>query len=202
MLKIMLKVIQKSKIKLLGLSLTFITGLSLYGCDANTSSPSQTATEQTQPAQIVDISQLENGNILYIIRDAANMQLKTGEYLAQLQKSQTALQQAISAQDQPLLKQSVEALTTQLTALNSALNGLNLKSQEVEKIRQQVLEVSQQALAMPVFNGQVDLSKVDFSQIEQQLGLIQADMLQLAALVISNADTETSNSDTDEKAEK
>lgn len=201
MLKTMFKIMQKSKMKALGLSLALVSGFSLYGCDAGSNTPSQTTAEQTQ-AKPVDISQLESGNLLYIIPDAAKMQLKTGEHLAQLKKSQAALRQAISAQDQTLLQQSITALTAQLTAFNTTLNGLTLQSQEVEQVRQQALQASQQALALPLFNGQVDLSKVDFNQVEQQLGLIQSDLLQLAALVIANPNTEASDSNTDEKTEK
>lgn len=202
MLNTLLKIMQQSKMKALGLSLSFITGLSLYGCDAGKNPSTQASTEQTQTETSPDITPLKSGNMLYIIRDVADMQLKTGDYLTQLKEGQATLQQAITSKDQTLLKQSVTSITSQLNALNSSLNGLNLKSQEVDNIRQQVLQVSEKALAMPLFNGQTDLSKIDFNKVEQQLGSIQADMLQLAALVISSPDADTRNSEPTNKTEK
>lgn len=178
--------------KYLGLALAFATTLSLYGCDSSSNAPTESTTEKTPNTP--QAAQLKSGNMLYVIRDVADMQLKTGDYLTQLKQSQDTLQQAISTQDQPQLQQSVTALTTQLKALNTELNGLNLKSQEVESIRQQILQANQKALAMPLFNGQTDLSKLDFKQVEQQLNTIQSDMLQLAALVISSTDSSDSES--------
>ncbi len=38
-------------------------------------------------------------------------------------------------------------------------------------------------LASPFLNGQVDLSKVDFQKIQNQMGNIQAEMLKLAGML-------------------
>ena len=58
------------------------------------------------------------------------------------------------------------------------------------------MTANQQVLASPFLNGQVDLSKVDFKKLEQQMGNIQTEMLKLAAMILqgeSNQLTETTN---------
>jgi len=184
---------QKLIKKPLNLLLLSIIGISLYACDAsnNQTTPATTTADSTpSPSSSESVVPLKTGNLLYIIRDVADMQLKTGDYLAQLKQSQASLQQAIQDQDQPQLQQTITTLSQQLKQLDRALNGLNLKSQEVENIRQQVLQVSQQALSTPLFNGQTDLTKVDFKQVQQQLTHIQTDMLQLASLVIPSTEND------------
>jgi hypothetical protein len=39
---------------------------------------------------------------------------------------------------------------------------------------------------MPLLQGQVDLSKIDFAQVEKQLNTIQMDMVKLATLLLGN----------------
>lgn len=165
--------------------------------DSENASKQDTAFEQDSSSNseknLPDLESLKSGNMLYIVRDVAEMQSNAGSYIEQLKQSQSELQQAISSQDTATLQQSVTKLNTQLTELNQRLNGLSLKSQEVESIRRQILEVNQQALNTPLLNGKADLSKVNFEQIEKQLNSIQMDMLQLASLLIPKGDAEAEN---------
>ena len=127
---------------------------------------------------------VKSGNMFYIVRDVADMQLKTGEYVNQLKNTQTDLQSAINDKDQQQLQATAHTLQQQLTDFNQALRGLNLKSQEIESIRQEIMRSNQQVLATPLLNGAVDFSQVDFKKIERQMSNIQMEMLKLASMMI------------------
>ena len=132
--------------------------------------------------------------MLYIVRDVADMQLKAGEYVTQLQETQSDLQSAIEQHYQQQLQHAATALQQQLTGFNNALNGLNLKTQEINDIREKLLSANQQVLASPFLNGQVDFSQVDFKKMQQQLGTIQSEMLKLASMMIpQQAENDSSN---------
>lgn len=170
----------------------FGSGILLIGCEQATEPNQQDiqtqATEQSQsPAQ----AELKSGNMLYIVRDVANMQLKAGEYVTQLQQTQSDLQVAIDQHDQQQLQHAATALRQQLTGFNEALNGLNLKTQEIHDIREKLLTANQQVLASPLFNGQVDFSQVDFNKIQAQMGTIQSEMLKLAGMLIPDQQAST-----------
>lgn len=180
------------------------TSLFFIGCDSSNEPQQQTTTTQetttaqeattqqdseAQPAQVNE-AELKSGNVFSIARDVADVQLKAGNYISQLQQSQESLQQAIEAQDIQQLESTVTALKGQLTGFNDTLSQLNLKSTEINDIRQNIMTANQQALASPLLNGQVDFSKVDFNMIEQQLGTVQSEMIKLAGLMIpQSADT-------------
>ena len=127
---------------------------------------------------------VKSGNMFYIVRDVADMQLKAGEYVNQLKNTQTDLQSAINDKDQQQLQATAHTLQQQLTDFNQALRGLNLKSQEIDSIRQNILHANQQVLATPFLNGNIDLNQVDFKKIEQQMGSIQTEMIKLAGMMI------------------
>ena len=127
---------------------------------------------------------IKSGNIFYIVRDVADMQLKAGEYVNQLKNTQTDLQSAINDKDQQQLQATAHTLQQQLTDFNQALRGLNLKSQEIDSIRQEIMRSNQQVLATPLLNGAVDFSQVDFKKIERQMSNIQMEMLKLASMMI------------------
>lgn len=127
---------------------------------------------------------VKSGNMFYIVRDVADMQLKTGEYVNQLKNTQTDLQSAINDKDQQQLQATAHTLQQQLTDFNQALRGLNLKSQEIDSIRQEIMRSNQQVLATPLLNGAVDFSQVDFKKIERQMSNIQMEMLKLASMMI------------------
>ena len=127
---------------------------------------------------------VKSGNIFYIVRDVADMQLKAGEYVNQLKNMQTDLQSAINDKDQQQLQATAHTLQQQLTDFNQALRGLNLKSQEIDSIRQEIMRSNQQVLATPLLNGAVDFSQVDFKKIERQMSNIQMEMLKLASMMI------------------
>lgn len=178
----------------------FSSGILLIGCEQATEPNQQDiqteTSEQNQSAstQNPDKAELKSGNMLYIVRDVADMQLKAGEYVTQLQETQSDLQAAIEQHDQQQLQEAATALQQQLTGFNNALNGLNLKTQEINDIREKLLSANQQVLASPFLNGQVDFSQVDFKKIQQQMGTIQSEMLKLASMMIpQQAENDSSN---------
>ena len=178
----------------------FSSGILLIGCEQATEPNQQDiqteTSEQNQSAntQSPEKAELKSGNMLYIVRDVADMQLKAGEYVTQLQETQNDLQTAIEQHDQQQLQDAATALQQQLTGFNNALNGLNLKTQEINDIREKLLSANQQVLASPFLNGQVDFSQVDFKKMQQQMGTIQSEMLKLAAMMIpQQAENDSSN---------
>ena len=178
----------------------FSSGILLIGCEQATEPNQQDiqteSSEQNQSAstQNPDKAELKSGNMLYIVRDVADMQLKAGEYVTQLQETQNDLQAAIEQHDQQQLQEAATALQQQLTGFNNALNGLNLKTQEINDIREKLLSANQQVLASPFLNGQVDFSQVDFKKMQQQMGTIQSEMLKLASMMIpQQAENDSSN---------
>ncbi|MGN0935433.1 hypothetical protein [Acinetobacter amyesii] len=151
--------------------------------------PATTSTNEDQSAtqsQATDQSQLKSGNMFYIVRDVADMQLKAGNYVEQLKQTQVDLEAAVSNQDHLQLQKAATQLQQQLKGFNQTLNDLNLKSTEINDIRSNLQAANQQVLASPFLNGQVDLSKVDFQKIQNQMGNIQAEMLKLAGMLIQD----------------
>ncbi|HCA5150607.1 hypothetical protein ACT4X2_17795 [Acinetobacter baumannii] len=184
----------------------FASGMLLLGCDQAQDHAKEQESVQTndQISEQADNSQqeitatqnkteLKNGNVFYIVRDAANLQLKAGDYIEKLKDTQLDVEQAIQDKDQHELKTTVTTLKAQLEGLNQALLGLDIRSQEVENIRQSLLQANQQALSMPLLNGK--LEQINFDQIEKQLNTIQMDMVKLAAMIM--AGDEKSDSKTD-----
>lgn len=164
--------------------------------ESEAAAPSQTPNQDTATNTASSEVELKSGNYFYIARDVADMQLKAGEYLGKIQDTQNNLQQAIEAKDHQQLQAAATALQQELKGLDSALTGLDLKTQEIDQVRQNILSVSQQALASPFLNGQMDLSKIDFQKIEQQMGAIQSEMLKLATMLVPKSDS-AENSSTD-----
>lgn len=157
--------------------------------DSNATANSNTNTNTTS-------APLSSGNMFYIVRDVADLQLKAGQYIEQLNQTKSELQTALDAQDPQQLQILATQLQQQLQGFNQTLSSLDLKTQEIDTIRQNLLAANQQVLASPFLNGQVDLSKVDFKKLEQQMGSIQAEMLKLAGMILqgeSNQPTETTN---------
>ncbi len=184
---VMKKFIQKAVLPFAILS----TGILLSGCE-QASEPQSDDIQTTQsadvalnqPTETTDTADLKSGNMFYMVRDIADMQLKAGDYVAQLKQTQNELQTAINDKDQQQLQATAKTLQQQLTGFNQALTSLNLKSQEIDSIRQNILHANQQVLATPFLNGNIDLNQVDFKKIEQQMGSIQTEMIKLAGLMI------------------
>lgn len=185
----------------------FTSGILLLGCD-QAAPPSQQEQQTSQSetihsernhsseSQQKNIEDLKQGNMFYIARDVANVQLKAGNYVEKLQQAQSDLQQAIETKDQAELQNTVQTLTRELQGFNTALISLDLKSQEIDGIRQQVLQANKQVLNSSLLNGDLDISKVDFKKIQQQMDNIQTDMLKLAGMMIpvSNSDQQSDQS--------
>ncbi|RKG37913.1 hypothetical protein [Acinetobacter rongchengensis] len=182
----------------------FTSGILLLGCDQATSpSPQEQHTSQSETthsesnhsseSEQKNVEDLKQGNMFYIARDVANVQLKTGNYVEKLQQAQSDLQQAIETKDQTELQNTVQTLTRELQAFNTALISLDLKSQEIDGIRQQVLHANKQVLNSSLLNGNLDISKVDFNKIQQQMDHIQTDMLKLAGMMIPTSENDKSS---------
>lgn len=175
----------------------FAGALALLGCDQIATPESHSKTPETQTAiettaqSQQQATELKSGNMFYIIRDVADFQLKTGDYVEQLKQTQIELQNAVNAQDTTGLKQTATTLQTQLNGFNQALTDLNLKSQEIDQIRAKIMTENEKVLASPFLNGDVDLSKIDFKKIEQQMGNVQSEMLKLASMLLENAGNTT-----------
>lgn len=167
------------------------TGILLSGCE-QASEPQSDDIQTTQSADIAPnqptettaTADLKSGNMFYMVRDVADMQLKAGDYVAQLKQTQNELQTAINDKDQQQLQATAKTLQQQLTGFNQALTSLNLKSQEIDSIRQNILHANQQVLATPFLNGNIDLNQLDFKKIEQQMSSIQTEMIKLAGMMI------------------
>ena len=184
---VMKKFIQKAVLPFAILS----TGILLSGCEqASEPQSDDIRTTQSadvalnQPTETTATADLKSGNMFYMVRDVADMQLKAGDYVAQLKQTQNELQTAINDKDQQQLQATAKTLQQQLTGFNQALTSLNLKSQEIDSIRQNILHANQQVLATPFLNGNIDLNQVDFKKIEQQMGSIQTEMIKLAGMMI------------------
>lgn len=173
----------------------------LNACDQMNTPPPHTTNQDDSNATAnsntnTTSAPLSSGNMFYIVRDVADLQLKASQYIEQLNQTKSELQTAVDAQDPQQLQILATQLQQQLQGFNQTLSSLDLKTQEIDTIRQNLLTANQQVLASPFLNGQVDLSKVDFKKLEQQMGNIQTEMLKLAGMILqgeSNQPTETTN---------
>lgn len=188
----------------------FSAGILLIGCE-QANSPDSTEDQTSQSSEVsaqvsesatdsaeTSKAELKSGNMFYIVRDVADMQLKAGDYVEQLKQTQTDLETAINDKDQQQLQSTAKTLKQQLTGFNQALTGLNLKSQEIDSIRQNIMQANQQVLATPLLNGDVDLSQVDFKKIEKQMGSIQMEMIKLAGMMIPQGQDEAEQNEQDQ----
>ncbi|WOE30715.1 MULTISPECIES: hypothetical protein [unclassified Acinetobacter] len=175
----------------------FSFGLLLAACDqTHLSSENNSADndQQTISTTLDTQQQRTSGKLLDIVQDIANLQLKAGNYIEQLQQTQQQLKDAVNMQDSITLQTTAEQLQTQLHQLNQTLNVLDLKSQEINEIRQKMMIANQQILASPFLNGQIHLTQVDFKKLEQQINSVQTEMLKLAALLLSEQTPHTDTS--------
>lgn len=175
----------------------FSTGILLIGCEQD--QPPTANIEQNHTEQSKDVSahgevpgNLTNGNMMYIVRDVADMQMKAGNYIEQLKQTQIDLENAVNAQDHQQLKATTAQLHSQLKELNQVLESLNLKSHEVDNIRANILSANEKVLNSSLLKGDLDLSKIDLDKIEQQMGNVQDEMIKLAGMMISS-DTKNSH---------
>ena len=175
----------------------FSAGVLLIGCEQN--QLPETTSDKNETEQSLDVSSnneapenLKSGNMLYIVRDVADMQMKAGEYIEQLKQTQTDLESAVNAQNHEQLQTAATQLQTQLKELNQVLESLNLKSQEIDSIRANILSANEKVLNSSFLNGDLDLSKVDLEKIEQQMGSVQDEMIKLASMMISSSDKSSS----------
>lgn len=183
----------------------FSSGILLMGCDQAVEAPAEqadTTTSDLEPASQQQSSaaqtELKSGNMFYMVRDVADLQLKAGSYVEQLKQTQTELQTAVEAKDTQQLQSTATQLQQQLSSFNQVLGNLNLKSQEIDQIRDNIMTANQQVLASPLLNGQVDFSQVNLKKIESQMVNVQSEMIKLAGLLIQNPAQESeSNTDQD-----
>jgi len=178
----------------------FSSGILLMGCEQAVEAPAEqadTTTSDLEPASQQQSStaqtELKSGNMFYMVRDVADLQLKAGSYVEQLKQTQTELQTAVEAKDTQQLQSTATQLQQQLSSFNQVLGNLNLKSQEIDQIRDNIMTANQQVLASPLLNGQVDFSQVNLKKIESQMVNVQSEMVKLAGLLIQNPDQESEN---------
>ncbi|MCO8094063.1 hypothetical protein [Acinetobacter lwoffii] len=183
----------------------FSSGILLMGCEQAVEAPAEqadTTTSDLEPASQQQSStaqtELKSGNMFYMVRDVADLQLKAGSYVEQLKHTQTELQTAVEAKDTQQLQSTATQLQQQLNSFNQVLGNLNLKSQEIDQIRDNIMTANQQVLASPLLNGQVDFSQIDLKKIESQMVNVQAEMVKLAGLLIQNPE-QKSNSQTEQE---
>lgn len=178
----------------------FSSGILLMGCEQAVEAPTEQA--ETRTAELESTAQqqasaaqteLKSGNMFYMVRDVADLQLKAGSYVEQLKQTQTELQTAVEAKDTQQLQSTVSQLQQQLTSFNQVLGDLNLKSQEIDQIRSNIMTANQQVLASPLLNGQVDFNQVDLKKIESQMVNVQAEMVKLAAMMIPQSSSDNSS---------
>jgi len=183
----------------------FSSGILLMGCEQAVEAPAEQADTTTSDLELASQQQssaaqteLKSGNMFYMVRDVADLQLKAGSYVEQLKQTQTELQTAVEAKDTQQLQSTATQLQQQLSSFNQVLGNLNLKSQEIDQIRDNIMTANQQVLASPLLNGQVDFSQVNLKKIESQMVNVQSEMVKLAGLLIQNPDQESeSNTDQD-----
>ncbi|ENW96859.1 hypothetical protein [Acinetobacter sp. NIPH 298] len=179
-----------------------VTAFAFVGCDQvpkenhqvaepNTEFDSNISTDDADTTTPQDIQKLSSGNLFNMVRDIAQLQLKTDDYTTLLKSSQNQLEQAIQEKNTQQLQNATTDLKQNLHALHDTLQALQLKSHEVDQIRQSLLNANQQLLKMPLLHGQLDISQLDLEKIEQQFNRIQMDMLKLATLILGKTDTET-----------
>lgn len=176
----------------------FSSGILLMGCEQAVETPTEqadTTTSDLEPASQQQGSatptELKSGNMFYMVRDVADLQLKAGSYVEQLKQTQSELQTAVEAKDTQQLQSTATQLQQQLSSFNQVLGNLNLKSQEIDQIRDNIMTANQQVLASPLLNGQVDFSQVNLKKIESQMVNVQSEMVKLAGLLIQNPDQES-----------
>jgi hypothetical protein len=171
-------------------------GIVMLGC-GQTPAPEATAQpeQQTSNEETVAVptapADLKSGNMFYIVRDVADVQLKAGSYIEQLQQTQTDLQDAVNIKDHQKLELAAQNLQSQLTNFNAALNSLDLKSQEIADIRSNIIDANQKVLTSDFLNGQLNFAQVDFNKIEAQMGNVQSEMLKLAGMLIPQEKAES-----------
>jgi len=186
----------KLSTKVILTAFTFATVFTFVGCEQtpqeNEQNQQKTEIEKTitdsENTQTISekVQNLSDGNMLNIAYDIAKLQIGTDNYITALKQSQLDLQQAIQDKNIQSLDSATNNLKQELNGLRDVLLSLNLKSGEVDQIRQSLLTANQQLLNMPLLQGQVDLSKIDFAQVEKQLNTIQMDMVKLATLLLGN----------------
>ena len=177
----------------------FTSGILLLGCEPspeqNSAAKVSSQQDRSNNENQEDIEQVQStfksGNMFYIARDVADVQLKTGSYVEKLTQAQADLQNAIESKDQNALQDTVKNLSQELQGFNTALISLDLKSQEINDIRQHVLQNNKELLNSALLNGNIDVSKINIKQFEQQVGNIQTEMLKLAAMLIPTADSDS-----------
>ena len=173
----------------------FASAIILMACDTNVqsnandeqspSTAAETQTAQSTQHRSASETPLKSGNYFYIATDVASMQTQAGQYVSQIQSAQEQLQQALANQNPTELQNTATHLNAQLKAFNQTLNQLDLKSAEIDSIRQNIMKANTEVLSSPYLNGQVDLSQVDFTKIEQQMNSVQNEMFKLAAILMS-----------------
>lgn len=173
----------------------FIFGIVMLGCEhrPDSSDAVDTAADtidqdsvnnNSNEVQTTQTVPLKSGNMFYIVRDVADVQMRAGEYVEKIQRTQSDLELAVEQKDTQQLQQTMQQLQTELTQFNQSLQGLQLRSQEINQIRDNIISSNQKLLQSDLFNGNLDYSQIDVAQIENQLGSVENEMIKLAAMLV------------------
>ena len=97
----------------------FSAGILLMGCE-QANSPDSTENQTSQSSEVSEQvskesaetpkADLKSGNMFYIVRDVADMQLKAGDYVEQLKQTLTDLETSINDKDQQQLQSTAKTL--------------------------------------------------------------------------------------------
>lgn len=162
--------------------LLFVFTLGLAGCSP--SSDESTAKDAQNSADNAENSEIKSGNMLYIVRDVAELKSNTSSYFDKIKQDQENLQQALQDNNPTVVAKNITALKQQFTKMNQDLANLELKSKEVHQVRQQMISANNQLLKSSIFNGEMDLSEENLDQLQQQINSLQNNILELGALLI------------------
>ena len=179
----------------------FIFGIVMLGCehrpdsttDAAELTPASSRSAAMHSTANADSSgqtdSLKSGNMFYIVRDVAGVQLQAGDYVEKIHRTQQDLEAAIQQKDSQQLQQTMQQLQSELTQFNQSLQGLNLRSQEINQIRDNIINSNKKLLSSDALNGNLDYSQIDVQKIENQLGSVENEMIKLAAMLIPSEKT-------------
>lgn len=134
------------------------------------------------------------GNVFYMMRDVAEVQLKVGDNISSLQQQSEAFSDALNSQNLTVAQTQRNELASQLRTLHNNLTQIELRSQEVSQLRDHMLKTTDDLLASKWLNSAITLNEKDLKQLQAELLQIQNNMLNIARLVMqdtSKAQVET-----------
>lgn len=174
----------------------FILGLLLLGCNQpQTPIPEQQTQPPASSAMTTSVAtpqaELTRNNLFYIVRDVADLQFRSSEYISELEKTQKQLNNALAAADAIKLKIASQQLKQQLSSFNQQLQSLDLKSQEIDHIRDQVFATNQHILELDFLRNDSALNSTQLEEIQKSLQQTEQNMLQLSEILLNHKNSDS-----------